>query len=115
MPLCRDILLHLSEAAKPLTPIHAAIPIAASIDGMPADLIPPRHFAKGNYFGLVGAPSPFNGLVYPIPTQAGLGVHATVDLAGRCRFGPDVEWTDAEDDYEVDITRADVFLSLIHI
>ena len=88
---------------------HAAIPIAASIDGMPADLIPPRHFAKGNYFGLVGAPSPFNGLVYPIPTQAGLGVHATVDLAGRCRFGPDVEWTDAEDDYEVDITRADVF------
>ena len=90
---------------------HAAIPIAAALDGMPRHLVPSRHFAKGNYFGLSGMPSPFRGLVYPIPTQAGLGVHATVDLAGRCRFGPDVEWTHAHDDYEVDAARAECFYS----
>ena len=38
------------------------------------------------------------GLVYPVPEEAGLGVHATVDLGGQCRFGPDVQWmTPAQD------------------
>lgn len=68
-----------------------------------------QHFAKGSYFGLSCGPSPFRGLVYPLPQQAGLGVHATVDLAGRCRFGPDVEWVNREDDYEVDLRRAEAF------
>ena len=45
---------------------------------------------KGNYFSLA-APSPFSRLVYPVPEEAGLGVHLTIDLAGRARFGPDVE------------------------
>jgi hypothetical protein len=41
----------------------------------------------------IGA-SPFSCLVYPLPEAAGLGVHATVDLGGQTRFGPDVEWVD---------------------
>ena len=45
---------------------------------------------KGNYFSLAAA-SPFSRLVYPVPEKAGLGVHLTIDMAGRARFGPDVE------------------------
>ena len=44
-----------------------------------------------------------------MPQQAGLGVHATVDLAGRCRFGPDVEWTSNAEDVQPDPTRAAAF------
>ena len=35
--------------------------------------IPRQYFAKGNYFRLVGQPSPFKHLVYPIPQEGGLG------------------------------------------
>lgn len=63
--------------------------VARAIEGMPLDQIPPTHYAKGHYFTLMGR-SPFRHLVYPMPSQAGLGIHVTLDLAGQCRFGPDV-------------------------
>lgn len=49
-------------------------------------------YSKGSYFSYSGH-SPFSTLVYPVPTQdgRGLGIHATLDLNGQCRFGPDVE------------------------
>lgn len=49
-------------------------------------------YSKGSYFSYMGQ-SPFRRLVYPVPTSdgRGLGVHATLDLSGQCRFGPDVE------------------------
>jgi L-2-hydroxyglutarate oxidase LhgO len=47
-------------------------------------------------------------LVYPVPQQAGLGIHATLDLAGRIRFGPDTEYVDALD-YRVEPAKADAF------
>ena len=53
------------------------------------------YYCKGNYYGLAGR-SPFSRLIYPVPERAGLGVHVTVDLAGRCRFGPDTEWVDGD-------------------
>ena len=58
--------------------------------------VPVAHFARGCYFALQGQRSPFTRLVYPVPdpTGAGLGVHATVDLGGLTRFGPNVEWLD---------------------
>jgi L-2-hydroxyglutarate oxidase LhgO len=56
----------------------------------------PDNFAKGNYFKLIGKNSkPFKHLIYPIPEVGGLGVHATLDLQGNVRFGPDVEWIPA--------------------
>jgi L-2-hydroxyglutarate oxidase LhgO len=85
--------------------------LARSIAGMPADKVPPLHLAKGNYFSLTTR-SPFSRLIYPIPTPGGLGVHLTIDLAGRARFGPDVEWLDAID-YDVDPLRAESFYDVI--
>jgi L-2-hydroxyglutarate oxidase LhgO len=55
----------------------------------PRPRVPPAYFAKGHYFTLAGR-TPFQHLVYPMPDHAGLGIHVTLDLAGRCRFGPDV-------------------------
>lgn len=73
--------------------------------------LPQAFFCKGNYYGLApgAASSPFSRLVYPVPQSAGLGVHATIDLAGQCRFGPDVEWVENDWDYTVDPKRATDF------
>src|SRR5437899_7732997 len=85
--------------------------VARSIEGFPAERIPPAHYCKGNYFSLSGR-SPFSRLVYPAPEAASLGVHLTLDLAGRARFGPDVEWIERID-YDVDPKRAEVFYGAI--
>lgn len=90
--------------------LHAPA-VARSIEGLPEALVPRASFAKGNYFALMGRP-PFKHLVYPIPEAAGLGVHATLDLSGAVRFGPDVEWIDAID-YRVDAARAPLFEAAI--
>jgi len=66
---------------------------------------------KGNYFSLA-ASSPFSRLIYPVPEEAGLGVHLTLDLAGRARFGPDVEPVKHET-YDVDPARAQGFVKAI--
>ncbi|MCU0757672.1 MAG: NAD(P)/FAD-dependent oxidoreductase [Steroidobacteraceae bacterium] len=81
--------------------------LAAAIDALPASLLPPRFLAKGHYFAYAGR-VPFRHLVYPVPEPGGLGTHLTLDLAGRARFGPDVEWVEAED-YAVDATRRAAF------
>ena len=72
---------------------------------------PETRYAKGNYFSYQGA-SPFTHLVYPLPVPGGLGIHATLDLAGNLRFGPDVEWIDAVD-YNVDASRVEAFYDAI--
>ncbi len=86
-----------------------AIGLAWAVEGIRTEALPsrPKRFAKGNYYGLSGA-APFSRLVYPVPSQGGLGVHLTLDLAGQARFGPDMEWVDHET-YEVDPRRADSF------
>jgi L-2-hydroxyglutarate oxidase LhgO len=90
--------------------LHASR-VAGALRGLDPRLVPATRFAKGNYFNLRG-PSPFRHLVYPLPEQGGLGVHATLDLAGRTRFGPDVEWSDTLD-YRVDVSRAAAFYAAI--
>ena len=81
--------------------------LAATIEGLPRSAVPAQYMAKGNYFSLAGR-CPFSRLIYPIPNEAGLGVHLTIDLAGQGKFGPDVEWVE-EEDYGVDAKRADGF------
>ncbi len=67
------------------------------------------HLCKGDYFALApGSPLRLSGLVYPVPGQAGLGVHATLDLAGRIRFGPDAEYVEAPS-FAVDAEKAEAF------
>jgi L-2-hydroxyglutarate oxidase LhgO len=43
-----------------------------------------------------------------MPEGAWLGLHVGLDLAGRARFGPDVEWVERID-YAVDPGRAERF------
>ncbi len=81
--------------------------LARSIAGMPQNKIPPLHLAKGSYFSLA-APSPFSHLIYPIPTPGALGIHLTLDVGGRARFGPDLEWIETID-YAVDPERGKAF------
>ena len=85
--------------------------LARHTDGYPAARIPRLVLAKGNYFSYAGRPA-FTRLIYPTPVDGGLGVHVTLDLAGRMRFGPDVEWIEHEH-YEVDPRRADSFYERI--
>lgn len=85
--------------------------LAHRIEGYPAEKIPKLVLAKGNYFAYAGRPV-FRRLIYPTPVDGGLGVHVTVDLAGRMRFGPDVEWIEREQ-YTVDPSRAASFYARI--
>ncbi len=86
--------------------------IAARTEGYPAASVPHLHLARGNYFGCTGKPA-FTHLIYPAPRiDGGLGIHLTLDLNGRVRFGPDVEWVD-EPDYRVDPARAASFYEAI--
>ncbi|KAL1985582.1 hypothetical protein VTN96DRAFT_7562 [Rasamsonia emersonii] len=54
------------------------------------------YYAKGTYFSYAASRPRPSVLVYPapVPGHGGLGTHLTLDLAGRVRFGPDVEWID---------------------
>jgi L-2-hydroxyglutarate oxidase LhgO len=85
--------------------------LARHIENYPAGKVPRLVLAKGNYFSFAGRPV-FSRLVYPTPVDGGLGVHVTLDLAGRMRFGPDVEWI-AEESYSIDARRADAFYQRI--
>ena len=85
--------------------------IARKIRGLDARHVPPLYLARGNYFSISGR-APFNRLIYPMPNEAGLGVHLTIDLGGQARFGPDVEWVDSIN-YDVDPQRAESFYAAI--
>jgi L-2-hydroxyglutarate oxidase LhgO len=85
--------------------------LARHIDGYAAEKVPRLVLGKGNYFGFAGRPV-FSRLIYPTPIDGGLGVHVTLDLAGRMRFGPDVEWI-KEENYAVDPRRAESFYARI--
>ncbi|MEO8151475.1 MAG: NAD(P)/FAD-dependent oxidoreductase [Rhizobacter sp.] len=84
--------------------------LAAATEGLDQTFVPQARFSKGSYYALTGR-APFSRLVYPLPQDAWLGVHLTLDLGGQARFGPDVEWLsddagDGQLDYTVDPSRA---------
>ncbi|SEF56790.1 NAD(P)/FAD-dependent oxidoreductase [Bosea lathyri] len=91
---------------------HGAPRLLGQLAGFPSAHVPKQSFAKGNYFALLGK-QPFTHLVYPVPEAAGLGIHATIDMGGRVKFGPDVEWVDDDQDLVVDPARADRFYEAI--
>lgn len=90
--------------------------VSARIAGLDAGSIPPAVYAKGHYFSLRRSAS-FTRLIYPTPGGGGLGVHLTLDMAGRARFGPDVEWLAQDDparlDYAVPQARSEAFYAAI--
>jgi L-2-hydroxyglutarate oxidase LhgO len=86
--------------------------LARHTEDYPPGRVPRLVLARGNYFGYAGRPV-FSRLIYPAPRiDGGLGTHVTLDLAGRMRFGPDVEWID-EENYNVNPARAQSFYASI--
>ena len=72
---------------------------------------PPTYYAKGQYYAYTGR-SPFSRHIYPMPDGAWLGLHVTVDIGGRCKFGPDIEWI-PEIDYSFAPEKLEKFLGFI--
>lgn len=72
---------------------------------------PGTYFARGRYYSLRGR-SPFSRLVYPMPVPGGSGTHITLDMAGRAKFGPDVQWIE-DIDYSFDGSAETQFYSAI--
>lgn len=85
--------------------------LARSIAGVPPQTIPPTYYAIGHYYTLAGR-TPFSHLVYPVARQDWLGVHVTIDLGNRVKFGPDFAWTDRVD-YRFDESREEAFYKSI--
>jgi 2-hydroxyglutarate dehydrogenase len=82
-----------------------AVPISNMI--LPASRHRKPYYAKGSYFSYAASSPRPRTLVYPapVPGHAGLGTHLTLDMGGRVRFGPDVEWTDSPDDYAPNVSN----------
>jgi L-2-hydroxyglutarate oxidase LhgO len=69
------------------------------------------NYCKGDYFRAGNNKARFiSRLIYPVPKEnrAGLGIHATLDLAGGLRLGPDDEYVERIE-YNVDITKQSIF------
>jgi L-2-hydroxyglutarate oxidase LhgO len=90
--------------------LHASR-LARVLDFAPGYRPPETYYAKGQYYALSGR-SPFKRHIYPLPKGAWLGLHATVDIGGRCKFGPDIEWTPGID-YSFRPEKLDQFLDFI--
>ncbi|MFH1519910.1 MAG: NAD(P)/FAD-dependent oxidoreductase [Candidatus Omnitrophota bacterium] len=68
-------------------------------------------YSKGDYFRVHNNKAKLiNRLIYPLPKQegSGLGIHATLDLAGGLRLGPDDEYID-EINYDIDQSKNKAF------
>jgi L-2-hydroxyglutarate oxidase LhgO len=87
--------------------------LAGSCEGVDPVLIPALHLCKGDYFSLTGR-SPFQRLIYPVPeaSGAGLGVHATLDMGGMVKFGPDVEYVE-NIDFAVSADKREAYFKAI--
>lgn len=87
--------------------------VSSKVDGVIQSTIPELHYCRGCYFSYTGK-SPFNSLIYPTPEKntTGLGVHATLDMGGQVKFGPDTEYI-PEEDYTLDESRKESFFNAI--
>lgn len=85
--------------------------LAVSIESLSDEFIPQLHWCRGHYFSYSGK-SPFRHLIYPIPESAGLGIHASLDIGGQLKFGPDTEYIE-QLKYGVDVSLKDKFYQAI--
>lgn len=82
-------------------------------------LPPERHrkpyYAKGTYFSYSSSKPRPSTLIYPAPVHGlgGLGTHLTLDMGGRIRFGPDVEWVTDPTDLKPSPARLELALAEI--
>lgn len=65
------------------------------------------YYAKGTYFSYPASSPKPTTLIYPAPRAGygGLGTHLTLDMGGRVKFGPDVEWVDDPTDLKPNVSR----------
>ncbi|KAJ3185753.1 hypothetical protein HDU85_001112 [Gaertneriomyces sp. JEL0708] len=70
-----------------------------STDQTPHKIFP----CKGHYYSFLPSRPCVRRLIYPVPERnlKGLGIHCTVDLAGRVKFGPDALYIDSKSDYAI--------------
>ena len=64
-----------------------------------------QYFWKGEYFSVSARVNAINTLVYPVPlpNNVGLGTHATIDLNGQIKLGPNATFLPVRNyDYTVD-------------
>jgi L-2-hydroxyglutarate oxidase LhgO len=80
---------------------HGALGLA---NASAMDHLPRAYYPAGHYYSYAGK-SPFNHLVYPLADEGSLGLHATLDLGGQLKFGPDLDWRD-QLDYSFDANEA---------
>lgn len=60
------------------------------------------NFAKGCYVSYSGKSLNTRYLIYPLPSPEYLGIHSVIDLGGRYRFGPDIQFMkDKQEDYSI--------------
>lgn len=85
---------------------HGAHEVSQHIEGVRRDSIPPRYMAKGQYFTTSKKP-PFSHLIYPVPSDGGLGIHLTLDTGGSARFGPDIIWMNGDEAMDYSVNPAD--------
>jgi len=68
-------------------------------------------FIKGEYYSYQGKER-LGHLIYPLPTENSLGLHATLDLGKGIRFGPSAYLTN-DIHYSLDKNKKDLFLKKI--
>ncbi|KAA8915934.1 hypothetical protein TRICI_001948 [Trichomonascus ciferrii] len=79
---------------------HGAVAISNSL--LPPERQLKAYFAKGNYFSYNASRPKVSRLIYPCPSDhASLGTHLTLDLGGKIKFGPDLEWVENAEDVQV--------------
>ncbi|KIY45916.1 FAD dependent oxidoreductase [Fistulina hepatica ATCC 64428] len=82
-----NTLINVAGLSAPLV-LNAILPLEKRL---------PMYFARGSYASYHGpGVSNVKHLIYPCPAAAqafhGLGTHLTLDMNGKIKFGPDVEW-----------------------
>lgn len=87
--------------------------VAEQIIGLSTADIATLHWCRGHYFSYTGK-SPFKHLIYPVPRAHGLGIHASLDVGGQLKFGPDTEYVSALD-YKVDPALRETFYQAIKL